>query len=250
MSVYKRPLPRHRVHHAPGSYPKANPSEGSVLHGIITPCDTKYFNCVRGPVYKQDDYLKGLEKNNKEMGIPYKDPQLPEYVHVPPVERVKEPELTFVDRVYMKMRFLKNGTVRIKLDPSFAILYEKYYSKGKIPPQKSIIQAYKSMGFSSEFQEKIKKGFLKNVEQQKRSEKVINSVFNKEPVKKPKTKKKKKEEEPVEQEEPLEIVEEREREEEDEEEDDPAPEDEGMDVEPVEEDEEVEEPVEEEYLSD
>ena len=185
------------------------------------------------------------------MGIPYKDPQLPEYVHVPPVERVKEPELTFVDRVYMKMRILKNGTVRIKLDPSFAILYEKYYSKGKIPPQKSIIQAYKSMGFSSEFQEKIKKGFLKNVEQQKRSEKVINSVFNKEPVKKPKTKKKKKEEEPepVEQEEPLVIVEEREREE-DEEEDDPAPEDEGMDVEPVEEDEEVEEPAEEEYLSD
>lgn len=247
MSVYKRPLPRRRVHHAPGSYPKANPPEGSMLHSIITPCNTKYFNCVRGPVYKQDDYLKGLEKNNKEMGIPYKDPQLPEYVHVPPVERVKEPELTFVDRVYMKMRILKNGTVRIKLDPSFAILYVKYYSKGKIPPQKNIIQAYKSMGFSSEFQEKIKKGFLKNVEQQKRSEKVINSVFNKEPVKKPKTKKKKKEEEPVEQEEPLVIVEERE---EDEEEDDPAPEDEGMDVEPVEEDEEVEEPAEEEYLSD
>ena len=247
MSVYKRPLPRHRVHHAPGSYPKANPLEGSVLHSIITPCDTKYFNCVRGPVYKQDDYLKGLEKNNKEMGIPYKDPQLPEYTHVPPVERVKEPELTFVDRVYMKMRILKNGTVRIKLDPSFAILYEKYYSKGKIPPQKNIIQAYKSMGFSSEFQEKIKKGFLKNIEQQKRSEKVIDKVFNKEP--KQKTKKKQKEEEPVEQEEPLEIVEERDEEEEDEEEDDPPPEDEGMDVEPVE-DEEVEEPVEEEYLSD
>lgn len=218
-----------------------------MLHSIITPCNTKYFNCVRGPVYKQDDYLKGLEKNNKEMGIPYKDPQLPEYVHVPLMERVKEPELTFVDRVYMKMRILKNGTVRIKLDPSFAILYEKYYSKGKIPPQKSVIQAYKSMGFSSEFQEKIKKGFLKNVEQQKRSEKVINSVFNKEPVKKPKTKKKKKEEEPVEViEEPVEDVEE----EENEEEDDTAPEDEGMDVEPVEEDEEVEEPAEEEYLSD
>jgi hypothetical protein len=197
-------------------------------------------------VYKQDDYLKGLEKNNKEMGIPYKDPQLPEYTHVPPVARIKEPELTFVDRVYMKMRILKNGTVRIKLDPSFAILYEKYYSKGKIPPQKNIIQAYKSMGFSSEFQEKIKKGFLKNVEQQKRSEKVINSVFNKEPTKKIKPKKKKKEEEPVEViEEPLEDVEE----EENEEEDDPPPEDEGMDVEPVE-DEEVEEPVEEEYLSD
>lgn len=243
MSVYKRPLPRHRVHHAPGSYPKANPPEGSVLYSILTPSDTKYFNCVRGPVYKQDDYLKGLKKNNKEMGIPYKDPQLPEYTHVPTVERVKEPELTFVDRVYMKMRILKNGTVRIKLDPSFAILYEKYYSKGKTPPQKNVIQAYKSMGFSDEFLEKIKKGFAKNIEQQKRIEKVIDKVFNKEPMKK--TKRKKKEEEPVEViEEPVEDVEEEEDDEED-----PPPEDEGMDVEPVEE-EDVEEPVEEEYFSD
>ena len=243
MSVYKRPLPRHRVHHAPGSYPKANPPEGSVLHSILTPSDTKYFNCVRGPVYKQDDYLKGLKKNNKEMGIPYKDPQLPEYTHVPTVERVKEPELTFVDRVYMKMRILKNGTVRIKLDPSFAILYEKYYSKGKTPPQKNVIQAYKSMGFSNEILEKIKKGFAKNIEQQKRIEKVIDKVFNKEPMKK--TKRKKKEEEPVEViEEPVEDVEEEEDDEED-----PPPEDEGMDVEPVEE-EDVEEPVEEEYFSD
>lgn len=243
MSVYKRPLPRHRVHHAPGSYPKANPPEGSVLHSILTPSDTKYFNCVRGPVYKQDDYLKGLKKNNKEMGIPYKDPQLPEYTRVPTVERVKEPELTFVDRVYMKMRILKNGTVRIKLDPSFAILYEKYYSKGKTPPQKNVIQAYKSMGFSNEFLEKIKKGFAKNIEQQKRIEKVIDKVFNKEPMKK--TKRKKKEEEPVEViEEPVEDVEEEEDDEED-----PPPEDEGMDVEPVEE-EDVEEPVEEEYFSD
>ena len=243
MSVYKRPLPRHRVHHAPGSYPKANPPEGSVLHSILTRSDTKYFNCVRGPVYKQDDYLKGLKKNNKEMGIPYKDPQLPEYTHIPPVERVKEPELTFVDRVYMKMRILKNGTVRIKLDPSFAILYEKYYSKGKTPPQKNVIQAYKSMGFSNEFLEKIKKGFAKNIEQQKRIEKVIDKVFNKEPMKK--TKRKKKEEEPVEViEEPVEDVEEEEDDEED-----PPPEDEGMDVEPVEE-EDVEEPVEEEYFSD
>lgn len=243
MSVYKRPLPRHRVHHAPGSYPKANPPEGSVLHSILTPSDTKYFNYVRGPVYKQDDYLKGLKKNNKEMGIPYKDPQLPEYTHVPTVERVKEPELTFVDRVYMKMRILKNGTVRIKLDPSFAILYEKYYSKGKTPPQKNVIQAYKSMGFSNEFLEKIKKGFAKNIEQQKRIEKVIDKVFNKEPMKK--TKRKKKEEEPVEVIE--ELVEDVEEEEDDEE--DPPPEDEGMDVEPVEE-EDVEEPVEEEYFSD
>lgn len=248
MSTYIQPPSRPRVQHVPGSYTRANPPEGSFLYNILTPCDTKHYKYVRAPVYKQEDYLKALEKNNKEMGIPYKDPELPEYTYVSPPQRLKEPELTFVDRVYVKMKILKNGTVRIKLDPSFAMLYEKYYSKGKTPPSKSVIQAYKSVGFSPDFLEKIKKGFVKNIEQQKRIEKIIDKVFNKEPVKKPKPKKKKKEEESIEEDEPVEEIEEREEEDEDEDEDD-APEDEGMDVEPEVED-DVEEPVEEEYFSD
>ena len=125
-------------------------------------------------------------------------------------------------------------------------LNEKYYKKAKRPPAKSIIQAYKSMGFSPEFLEKIKKSFTKHVEQQKRIEKVIDKIFNKEPVKKPK-KKKKDEEEVVEEEKE---VEEDDPPEDDDEEDDTPGEDDGMDVEPEVED-DVEEPVEEEeYFSD
>ena len=153
-------------------------------------------------------------------------------------------EITFSDRVYVKMKFLKSGIVRIKLDASIASLHEKYYSKAKRPPMKTVIQAYKSMGFSEEFLEKIKKGFARNAVQQKRIEKVIDKIFNKEPVKKPK--KKKKEEEIVEEE--KEIEDEDTPEDDDEDEDVPG-EDDGMDVEPeVEED--VEDPVEEEYFSD
>tara|TARA_Y100000389_G_scaffold200476_1_gene241032 strand:- start:1260 stop:1889 length:630 start_codon:yes stop_codon:yes gene_type:complete len=209
---------------------------------LLNPRPTKFYKYVPAPVYKEEDYLKTLKKNNEEMGIPYKDPQLPKYEIVVKPEPKKEPELTFSDRIYVKMKILKSGIVRIKMDASIASLHEKYYKKALRPPMKSILSAYKSMGFSPQFLEKIKNRFAWKVKEQKRIEKVVDKIFNKEPAKKVK-KKKKEEEEIVE-----EIVEEPP---EDEEEKDHAPEeDEGLDIEP-DADEDVEEPVdEEEYLSD
>ena len=244
MSMYKRPQSRPRVVHTSRESHKI--PEGSFLHGMLNPHPTKFYKYVPAPVYKEEDYLKTLKKNNEEMGIPYKDPQLPKYEIVVKPEPKKEPELTFCDRIYVKMKILKSGIVRIKLDASIAILHNKYYSKAKRPPMKSIIQAYKSMGFSSEFLEKKKKGFARNDKMQKRVEKLIDKLFNKEPVKK--TKRKKKEEEIIEEE--KEIIPEEDLPEDDEEKDDAPEDDEGLDVEP-DADEDVEEPVnEEEYLSD
>jgi hypothetical protein len=237
MSMYKRPLPRvrntQRTHH-PVKIP-----EGTLLHGLLNPSPPKVYKYVPAPVYEQKAYLNALEKHYKQCGIPFKDPQLPDSVKNVGPEPTKEPELGFGDQVYVKMRILKSGIVRIKLDASIATLHEKYYKKALRPPMKSVLSAYKSMGFSPQFLEKIKKRFECKVKEQKRIEKVIDKIFNKEPVKKVK-KKKKEEEEPVE-----------EPPEEDEEEKDDAPEeDEGLDVEP-DADEDVEEPVdEEEYLSD
>ncbi|AFC34926.1 hypothetical protein OtV6_018c [Ostreococcus tauri virus RT-2011] len=243
MSMYKRPLPRvrntQRVHHP------VKITEGSYLHNLINPGPTKFYKYEPDPVYQREAYLAALKKNNEELGIPFKDPKLPESIPIVRPEPKKEPELTFVDKVYVKMRILKSGIVRIKLDASIATLYEKYYRKAKRPPAKSIIQAYKSMGFGTEYLEKIKKRFDWNVKEQKRIEKVIDSIFNKEAVKKPK-KKKKEEEEIVEEEKEVE----EEDPPEDDEEDDTPDEDDGMDVEPEVED-DVEEPVEEEeYFSD
>lgn len=244
MSMYKRPSFRPKVVHTSRGPHKI--AEGSFLHGLLNQGPTTFYKYVPAPVYKEEDYLKMLKKNNETLGIPYKDPQLPKCEKPIKPEPKKEPELTFCDRVYVRMKILKSGIVRIKLDASIATLHEKYYSKAKRPPMKSIIQAYKSMGFSPEFLEKIKKGFAKNAEQQKRVEKLLDKLFNKEPVKK--TKKKKKEEEVVEEE--KEDVEDEEPPEDDEEEDDVPGEDEGMDVEPEVEDDVEEEPVEEEYFSD
>jgi hypothetical protein len=242
--MYKRPLPRSKVVHT--SHEPVKIPEGSYLHGLLNPGPTRFYKYVPAPVYKEEDYLKMLKRNNEILGIPYKDPQLPKYEKPVKPEPKKEPELTFCDRVYVKMKILKSGIVRIKLDASIATLHEKYYSKAKRPPMKSIIQAYKSMGFSPEFLEKIKKGFAKNAEQQKRVEKVLDRLFNKEPVKK--SKKKKKEEDVIEEE--KEDVEDEDPPEDDEEEDDTPGEDDGMDVEPEIEDDVEEDPVEEEYFSD
>ena len=186
-----------------------------------------------------------MKRNYHALGLEYKELDIPDYV--PPVksERPSEPELTFADKVYMKVRILKSGIIRIKLDTSFAVLYEKYYSNQKHPPMKSIIQAYKSLGFSSEFLEKVKTKFSKFADHKKKVQEKIDSIFNKEPAKK--SKKTKKKEELIEDE--NEEIEE-ERNDEEEEDDDPG-EDGEMDVELDEDlDEQPQDDQDEAYISD
>ena len=189
-----------------------------------------------------------LKYNYEVTGVNYIEPVLPESIKYKKKETLKEPELLYGDSVYVKMRILKSGIVRIKIDTSIATLYEKYYSKAIRPPPKSVIQAYKSMGFSEGFLEKIKRNFAKKEKEQKRIEGVIDKLFNKESAKKVK-KKKEEEEVKVKVDVDVELIEEEKVDEEDEEDDTPG-EDEGLDVEPDAEEEVEEEPGEEEYNSD
>ena len=233
--MYKRPPLRVREEPRPSTRPKP----GTFLDRIVNPPPSVPYVRKKYPVYQKEVYLALLKRNCKELGLEYKEPDIPDYV---PPQRSKppiEPQLTFSDKVYMKVRILKSGIIRIKLDASFANLYEKYYSKQKQPPMKSVIQAYKSMGFSPEFLEKIKTRYSKFAEHRKKVEKMIDEIFNKEPAKKPKKKKE-------------EVIEEEEEEEEDEEDQDDDPGEDGeMDVE-LDNDDDNEQPQEEEeaYLSD
>mgnify|MGYP007043423312 CR=1 FL=1 len=236
--MYKRPLPRIKndtdVHHS------VKIAEGSFLYGLMNPEPTTCFKFYKGPVYKKEDYLRNLKKHYEFLGLKYVEPTLPDSTEIQEPYMMKEPVLGYADTVYVKMRVLKSGIVRIKLDASIATLHEKYYSRGNRPPVKNIIQAYKSTGFSDGFLEKIKMSFAKKVREQKRVEKIIDKIFNKEPVRKVKKRKEEEEEE--------EIV--GDPNEDEEEKDDVPDEDEGMDVEP-DADEDIEEPVDdEEYLSD
>jgi hypothetical protein len=186
----------------------------------------------------QERYLKALERNNKELGIPFVDPQLPNVNILTPPPRVEEPDVPFLDRVYVNLKILKNGIVRVKVVPNFAMLYEKYYKHGVRPSLKQIIQAHKVMGFSDGFIEKIKKSEEKRILFAKKVPGILEKIFDKEPVKKVKKKEK-----------PKEIIEDLpvEEPEVEPEENDTSNEDCTMDVEPDQEDEEVVE--EDEYFS-
>ena len=232
--MFKRPSKRVKPtgHQGPVVIP-----EGSFLHKIVNSSTTNFYEPVKRPVYHQESYLKSLKKNYEEHGLPFKDPELPEYVPPEKVQPPQEPVLVYGDRVQVTLRVLKSGVVRVKINGAIADMYNKYYRQGKKPPFKVVLQAYKSHGFSKEFLEKLK---IKNEKQKQfalKFEKIFEKLFEKEPVKKPKKEKKKEEEEPEEENLP----------EEDEEEEEDVPGDEGeMDVEPEVDEEVVEE---EEYFS-
>ena len=242
--MYKRPPLRVREEPRTSSRPRP----GTFLDKIVNPPPTTRHVHKKYPVYQKDVYLALLRRNCEDLGIEYKEPDIPNYVPPQRPNPPSEPQLTFSDNVYMKVRILKSGIIRIKLDTSFVSLYEKYYSKQKQPPMKSVIQAYKSMGFTQDFLEKIKTKFSKFADHKNKVEKMIDEIFNKEPVKKPKKSKKKEEEEFIEDE----VEPEEDREEDEEDPDDDPGEDGEMDVEIDNDDdnEEQQEDGEEAYLSD
>lgn len=162
--------------------------EGSLLHSITRPPPMTVPDYVRRPIYQKEAYLALLEKNCKEMGIPCITHDIPEYVPKVKKEVLKEPRFDYIDQVQVRLVVLKSGIIRVKMDTSFMVLHEKYYSQYKLPPVKSILKAYKSMGYSEKFLERTKNNFTKKIEHAKKVSGIIDSIFNKEPVKKPKKK--------------------------------------------------------------
>ena len=124
---------------------------GSFLYNIV---HGKNDNIIeKKPFYVQNkkDYLESLERNCKEMGIPFKKPYVEE---TPPYEKVDdsiETHIEHLDQIVVNLNVLKSGKVRVKVLPHMAVLNEKYYSKYKIPPIKSISSALKAIGYSQEF---------------------------------------------------------------------------------------------------
>ena len=230
MSMYKPPSKRVRC---PPPIRVGKPSKGTFLYNILNSAPTTHFTFKKQPIYHQDRYLKALERNHKNLGIPYVKPELPEATSYQEPHHVKEPELIYGDRIQVNMRILKSGIVRIKVNCAIAMMYEKYYRQGVHPPFKTILQAYKSHGFSEEFLERIKVSHDKKLIFAKKVPKILEKIFEKEPVKKVKKKKDEEKTEEIDDEPEAEV------------EEDEIPADEGeLDVEPDEEE------VVEEYVSD
>jgi len=236
--MFKRPSQRVKC---PSAQNVGKPQPGTFLYNLMNTGEVKCYTFKKGPVYRKEEYLRLLEKNHKKLGIPYVKPDLPEPIPYVPPKKPNEPRLEFGDQVYVTLRILKSGIVRVKLNCAIAMMYEKYYRRAVQPPFKTVLQAYKSHGFSPEFLEKIKKSHERKMVYAKKVPGILEKIFEKEAIKKAKKEKEKEKEKQREDEDgvpPLDDVED--------DDDTPPAEECELDVEPDEE-EDIEE---EEYVSD
>ena len=236
--MYKRPTLRLRD---PCTTSFMRPVEGTFLHSITKNEKTKYFEPRETYIANYDNYIETLRKSYEESGAKFKVPKyilpMPEIDRVPP--KNKSP-IRFIDDVIVCINVLKCGKVRVKLITHMATLYEKYFSKNKIPPPKTLAAALKAIGYDESYTSKVPDIIENRRKSMDIRWKTLDDMFNKPSASN--SKKKAKKEPEVE----VEVEVEPEEDDEDEEEDDSAPAEEAIGNEEVEDDEEV---VEEEYFS-
>ena len=151
---------------------------GSFLYNIVY---GKNDNTIeKKPFYVQNkkDYLESLEKNCKEMGIPFKKPYVEE---IPPYEKVDdsiETHIEYLDQIVVRLNVLKTGKVRVKIIPHMAVLNEKYYSKYKVPPIKSVTSALKALGYSQDFIDSVLQKYKNRNQLIEKKWKIIEKRFD------------------------------------------------------------------------
>jgi hypothetical protein len=235
--MYKRPALRLRE---PCTTSSLRPIEGTFLHSITNNENTKYFEPRETYIANYDNYIETLRKSCDESGAKFKVPKyilpMPEIDQVPP--KNKSP-IRFIDDVIVRINVLKCGKVRVKLITHMATLYEKYFSKNKIPPSKTLAAALKAIGYDESYASSVPDIIENRRKSMDIRWKTLDDIFNKPSASNSKKKVKKEPE--------VEVEVEPEEDDEDEEEDDSAPAEEAIGNDEVEDDEEV---VEEEYFSD
>ena len=217
---------------------------GSFLYNILY---GKNDNTIeKKPFYVQNkkDYLESLERNCREMGIPFKKPYVEEIPVPKKINSYVEKHIDNLDQIVVHLNVLKSGKIRVKVIPHMAVLNEKYYSKYKIPPIKSITSALKALGYSQEFMDSMMEKYKKRNALIEKKWKILEKSFDA-----PSTasrNKKKKADKKAEAEAETEVVEDEDPEEEKKDDDEPE-EDEAIVVDEEGDEEEV---VEDEYVSD
>ena len=218
---------------------------GSFLYNILYGNTTKVPETKPFYVQNKKDYLESLERNCREMGIPFKKPNVEEIPVPKKINSYVEKHIDNLDQIVVHLNVLKSGKIRVKVIPHMAVLNEKYYSKYKIPPIKSITSALKALGYSQEFMDSMMEKYKKRNELIEKRWKILEKIFDAPSTASRNKKKKadkKAEAEAAEAEAETEVVED-----EDPEDDDEPEEDEAIVVDDEGDEEEV---VEDEYVSD
>ena len=151
---------------------------GSFLYKIVYGGETKVHS--RKPFYVQnsDDYVRLLKKNYDYYGVPFKRPNVEEMPPYNKVDDTIETHVEYLDQIVVKLNVLKSGKVRVKILPNMAILNEKYYSKYKVPPIKSITSALKTMGYSQNFIESTLQKYKKRNQLIEKRWKILEKKFD------------------------------------------------------------------------
>ena len=119
-----------------------------------------------------------MERNCREIGIPFKKPNVEEIPIPKKINSYVEQHIDNLDQIVVHLNVLKSGKIRIKVIPHMAALNEKYYSKYKIPPIKSITSALKALGYSQEFMDSMMEKYKKRNELIERKWKILEKSFD------------------------------------------------------------------------
>lgn len=151
---------------------------GSFLYNILYGNTTKVPETKPFYVQNKKDYLESLERNCREMGIPFKKPNVEEIPVPKKINSYVEKHIDNLDQIVVHLNVLKSGKIRIKVIPHMAVLNEKYYSKYKIPPIKSITSALKALGYSQEFMDSMMEKYKKRNELIEKRWKILEKIFD------------------------------------------------------------------------
>jgi hypothetical protein len=151
---------------------------GSFLYNIVYGNTNKVPETKPFYVQNKKDYLESLERNCREIGIPFKKPNVEEIPIPKKINSYVEQHIDNLDQIVVHLNVLKSGKIRIKVIPHMAVLNEKYYSKYKIPPIKSITSALKALGYSQEFMDSMMEKYKKRNELIERKWKILEKSFD------------------------------------------------------------------------
>lgn len=163
------------------------PKEGDFMYKIMYPDPTVRIQRKMQSIYNVEDYQKMLRRNYAYWNLDVHEADriiasIPTKTYVPKIPIVPERHIDYLDRVKVTCT-VKGDRVRVSIIPHMADLYEKYYKHYKIPPLAKQLIAFKKLGYSDTFLEKMITSQDTKIQKAKKFDAVFEKMFNKAPVK-------------------------------------------------------------------
>jgi len=165
------------------------------LDDIIRPERPVFKGYVRTSVYRKKDYIDGLRKNYIECGLDPKkvdelDRKIPDEIDLTYNNQPNKMVIDEWETVKVKIEY-NEDKIKLIIDTSLWDMFDSYYTKALNPPIELKVKAFRSMDVSEDFIKNMIKKDETNKLFATKAGKIIEKIFDKEPVKKaPKPKKK------------------------------------------------------------